>query len=143
MIQNYLTYQLPYRNKPEIRPMFEYCNRNIYYFFSNKLINCSVVVIITIITFTTRSLLYTKRREYAKRSCHTFYSLPDNLLGTTNHSLAHGAEPFLRSRQWYSHSRTSQNFMEPEGSLPCSQEHSTGLYPKPYQSNPHHPILSI
>jgi hypothetical protein len=27
--------------------------------------------------------------------------------------------------------------MEPEGSLPCSQESSTGPYPKPDQSRPH------
>jgi hypothetical protein len=40
-------------------------------------------------------------------------------------------------------SRTSQHFMEPEGSLPCSQEPSTGPYPQPYQSNPHHAILSL
>jgi hypothetical protein len=32
--------------------------------------------------------------------------------------------------------------MEPEGSLPCSQEPSTGPYPKPDQSNPYHHILS-
>jgi hypothetical protein len=43
-------------------------------------------------------------------------------------SLTHGAEPFLTSRQLCSYSRTYQHFMEPEGSLPCSQELSTGPY---------------
>jgi hypothetical protein len=32
--------------------------------------------------------------------------------------------------------------MEPEGSLPNSQELSTCLYPEPDQSSPHHPILT-
>jgi hypothetical protein len=32
--------------------------------------------------------------------------------------------------------------MEPEGSIPCSQEPSTGLYPEPYESNPIHTIPS-
>jgi hypothetical protein len=57
--------------------------------------------------------------------------------------LTYGTEPFLRSRQLCSHSRTSQHFMEPEGSLPCSQEPSTGPYLKPDRSSPFHPILSL
>jgi hypothetical protein len=44
-------------------------------------------------------------------------------------SFIHGAEPFLRSRQLCNYSRTSQNFIEPEDSLPCSQEPSNGPYP--------------
>jgi hypothetical protein len=47
---------------------------------------------------------------------------------------------YLRSCQLCSPSRTPQHFIEPEGSMPCSQEPSTGPYPEPYQSNPLHPI---
>jgi hypothetical protein len=36
-----------------------------------------------------------------------------------------------------------QHFMAPEGSLPYSQEPSTGSYPKPDQYRPHHLILSL
>jgi hypothetical protein len=67
--------------------------------------------------------------------------LPTNRLFT--HSLTHGAEPFLRSCQFCSYSRTSQHFTEPEGSLPCSQKPSTGPYSEPDQSSPYHPILSL
>jgi hypothetical protein len=59
------------------------------------------------------------------------------------YSLTYGAEPFLRSCQLCSHSRSSQHFIESEGSLPCSQEPSTGPYPEPDQSNPYHSILSF
>jgi hypothetical protein len=48
-------------------------------------------------------------------------------------------EPFLRSHQLYSYSRTSQHFMEPEG----SQELSTGPYPEPDEFSSYHPILSL
>jgi hypothetical protein len=34
--------------------------------------------------------------------------------------------------------KNSPAFYEPESSIPCSQEASTGPYPEPYQSNPLH-----
>jgi hypothetical protein len=52
-------------------------------------------------------------------------------------------EPFLRSCQLWSYSRTSQQFKEPEGSLPCSQEPSTSPCHQPDRSSPHYPILSL
>jgi hypothetical protein len=57
--------------------------------------------------------------------------------------LTHGAERFLRSCQLCSHSRISQRFMEAKGSLPPSQEPSTGPNPEPDRCNPHHSILSL
>jgi hypothetical protein len=62
--------------------------------------------------------------------------------GKLTHS-HHGDKPFLRNLQLCSYSRISQHFMEPEGSLPCSQEPSTGPYPLPDQSGLDHPILSL
>jgi hypothetical protein len=56
--------------------------------------------------------------------------------------MTYGAEPFLRSRQLCSYSGTSQYFIEPECSLQCSQEPSTGPYPEPHRSSPYHLILS-
>jgi hypothetical protein len=49
-----------------------------------------------------------------------------------NYLHIHGAEPFFRSRQLCSHSKSSQHFKEPEISMPFSQEPSTGSYHGPY-----------
>jgi hypothetical protein len=38
------------------------------------------------------------------------------------------------------HSIVSQHFMEPEGSIPNSQQLSTCSYSEPDQFSPHHPI---
>jgi hypothetical protein len=62
--------------------------------------------------------------------------------GIFTYVLTYEAEPFLRSCQLCSYSRTSQHFMELQGSLPCSQEPSTGPYPERDRSGPYHPILS-
>jgi hypothetical protein len=56
--------------------------------------------------------------------------------------LTYRAEPFLRIWQSCNYSRTSQHFKEPEGSIPRSQEPSTGPYPEPVRSSPYRPILS-
>jgi hypothetical protein len=42
-----------------------------------------------------------------------------------------------------SHSVDFQHFMEPEGSLPSSQELSTCTYPEPNQCSPQHSLLSL
>jgi hypothetical protein len=72
------------------------------------------------------------------RCPETVFTEPPLSNGSIRPSLTHGAEPFLRSCQLCSYTRTSQHFMEPEGSLPCSQESSTGPYREPDQSNIRH-----
>jgi hypothetical protein len=55
----------------------------------------------------------------------------------------YGTESFLRSRQLRSYSRIYQHFMEPEGSLPYSQEPSTGPYFHADESGPYNPTLFL
>jgi hypothetical protein len=86
--------------------------------------------------------VFCQRRNFVKEDRAGYVTGANSQLNIHT-QLTHGAEPFLRSRQLCSFSRTSQHFMEPEGSLPCSQEPSTGPYPEPNQSNPYNPILSL
>jgi hypothetical protein len=78
--------------------------------------------------------------ESSGMSRHSTVGIKDTYWVSLTHSLTHGAEPFLRSRQLCSYSRTSQYIMEPEGSLAYSQEPSIGPYPEPDRSTPFHPI---
>jgi hypothetical protein len=73
----------------------------------------------------------------------TAHKIKASNVSNVTHSLILGAEPFVRSCQLCSYSRTSQHFMEPASSLLCSQEPFTGPYSEPVQSNPYHPILSL
>jgi hypothetical protein len=61
-------------------------------------------------------------------------------LGRRGCTQLRGAEHYSRDPQSLGHSIVSQQFMEPEGSIPNSQELSTCPYPEPDQSSPRHPI---
>jgi hypothetical protein len=54
----------------------------------------------------------------------------------------YAAKSFLRRHLSLIYSRISEHFMEPDGSLLCSQEPSNGPYTEPDQPSPYHPILS-
>jgi hypothetical protein len=82
------------------------------------------------------SISFTGLLTRSKHNCNVMCQSLQN-------SLPHRAEPFLRSQQLCSYSRISQHFMEPEDSLPCSQEPSTGPYPEPDRSSLYHLILSL
>jgi hypothetical protein len=93
--------------------------------------------------YPTKHLFNTERWFVSKNRISAEKALVNSFSSNGPHSLTHGAEPFLRRCQLCSYSRTSQHFVEPESSLPRSQEPSTGPSPEPYQFNPYHPILSL
>jgi hypothetical protein len=69
---------------------------------------------------------------HTKNMCTFFCPLTfTHLTSYSTYLLTYGTDPLLRSCQLCSHSRTSQHFMEPEGSLPHSQEPYIGPYPEP------------
>jgi hypothetical protein len=55
----------------------------------------------------------------------------------------YGAKHHTKTHQLCTHSIVSKRFIEPEGSLPRSQELSTCPYTEPNQSSKHHYILSL
>jgi hypothetical protein len=56
--------------------------------------------------------------------------------------LLHGAGYYLKSWLSLSASKNTLLFMEPEGSVPCSQKPATGPYPEPAESSSPHRSLS-
>jgi hypothetical protein len=79
-------------------------------------------------------------KEIRRENLTGFISPRVGILRTKN---VHEDESFLGSRQSLSYSRISKHFIEPEGSLPYSQELSTGLYTQPDESSPYHSILFL
>jgi hypothetical protein len=57
--------------------------------------------------------------------------------------LAPWSGSFMGSRQSLSYSIISLNCMEPEGSMPCLQEHDTGRYPQLGKFSPYHHIIFL
>jgi hypothetical protein len=69
---------------------------------------------------------------YPDERCNIFLRNVRKSLSQDNSALlSYRAEPILRNCQLCSHSRTSQHFKEPKGTISCSQEPSTGPYLEP------------
>jgi hypothetical protein len=64
-------------------------------------------------------------------------------LHTKNHFPYSGEIKTCISIKISSYSRISEHFMEPKGSLPCSQEPATNPYPEQDQFSPYHLILPL
>jgi hypothetical protein len=90
-----------------------------------------------------KEIMAVRNKEIGLLPASKVFEVPKpTLKDKVTYLLTYGAEPFLKSFQLCSHSGTSQNFKEPEGSSPCSQESSTGPYPEPDRSIPYHTIPS-
>jgi hypothetical protein len=102
---------------------------------------------------TTLKFMYNCRRDLLWRTplqfgtkCNTM--LPVNIIALFNCQITQLANSMELSSSWEaaSHLATqdySKHFMEPEGSLPCSQEPSNVPYPQPDHSSPYHPVLPL
>jgi hypothetical protein len=65
-------------------------------------------------------------------------------LSSSDINYFHGAKFFLSSLYLLTYSRNSPPFMDPQSSLPSSQEPATGPYSVPDESNPHpHTLFKI
>jgi hypothetical protein len=86
--------------------------------------------------------MFTDNYKFTKYTIFPIYNgLSDHdaqLLTITNE--LYGAEHYSRGHQILGHLIVSQHFMEPEGSIPNSQELSTCSHPELDQFSPHHPI---
>jgi hypothetical protein len=82
-------------------------------------------------------ILQTKLQLIITVSTVRNYNRDNTLNASVTYLLTYGAESSLRSCQLCSPSRTPQDFMEPEGSIPCSQ-----LVPILSHINPIHSIPS-
>jgi hypothetical protein len=78
-------------------------------------------------------------KRWLNRVCKIKHLVPIRSQRTIIHTLF-VAESFSRSEQLLSHSRNSQHVLEPDRSLPCLQELTTGPCPEPEEFSPHpHP----
>jgi hypothetical protein len=124
-----------------------------------SLINCTVTVV-----GKPRKLTRLVQRRILWPRLFVVYLSPSSLETVHNHILPNFTKsdhPLTsldaKNPLWYTHwlmelspsweaancAATFQHFMKPDGSLPCSQQPSTGPYPEPDQFNPYHPIPSL
>jgi hypothetical protein len=102
---------------------------------------------IIIIFFSQCYFLGTQRSERQKsfiliaNNCHKLAKCCKQATSLPCHSLTHGAEPFLRSHQLCSYSRTSQHFREPKVHY-CIHKNPppVRILSRSIQSIPSHPI---